>query len=156
MTFNEKIDIENNIVRYSLKAKYNEDLTDDEVIEIETLHDYVRKIRFADIDFTANITMDSGTPTVTEDEAGDTVVEVSLGKVAPKEYILDENLEIVFSVDAGRINESDLNNVLTTKPIVSQARIAVFQAKIKEHISDILNEMRSEDNAFENESETIL
>lgn len=156
MTFNEKIDIENNIVRYSLQAKYNENLTDDETMEIETLHDYVRKIRFADIDFTANVKMDSGTPIVTEDEVGDTVVEVSLGKVVPKEYILDENLEIVFSIDAGRVNESDLNSVLTTKPIVSQARIAVFQAKIKERISDILNEMRTEDNTFENESETIL
>lgn len=156
MTFNEKIDIENNIVRYSLHAKYNENLTDDEVIEIETLHDYIRKIKFADIDFTANITMKSGAPTVTEEEVGDTVVEVSLGRIAPKEYVLDENLEIVFSIDAGRISESELNNILTTKPLVSQARIAVFQAKIKKHISDILNEMRTEDNDFENESETIL
>lgn len=156
MTFNEKIDIENNIVKYSLQAKYNEELTDDELMEIETLHDYVRKIKFAEIDFTSNIKMDSDTPTVTEDEVGDAVVEVSLGKVAQKEYILDENLNIVFSVDAARINDSELNSILTTKPLVSQAKIAVFQSKIKEKITEILTEMRNEDNTFEKESETIL
>lgn len=156
MTFNEKINIENNIVKYSLQAKYNEELTDDEIMEIETLHDYVRKIKFVDIDFTANVKMDSDTPVVTEDEVSDTVVEVSLGKVAPKEYILDENLDITFSIDAARISDSELNNILTTKPLVSQAKIAVFQAKIKDKIISILDEMRNEDNAFEKESETIL
>lgn len=156
MTFNEKIDIQDNIVKYYLQAKYNEELTDDETMEIETLHDYVRKIKFTDIDFTANVKMDSDTPTVTEDEVSDTVVEVSLGKVAPKEYILDENLNIMFSIDATRINDSELNSILTTKPLVSQAKIAVFQSKIKEKITEILTEMRNEDNTFEKESETIL
>lgn len=156
MTFNEKIDIQDNIVKYCLQAKYNEELTDDETMEIETLHDYVRKIKFTDIDFTANVKMDSDTPTVTEDEVSDTVVEVSLGKVAPKEYILDENLNIMFSIDATRINDSELNSILTTKPLVSQAKIAVFQSKIKENITEILTEMRNEDNTFEKESETIL
>lgn len=156
MTFNEKIDIQDNIVKYCLQAKYNEELTDDETMEIETLHDYVRKIKFTDIDFTANVKMDSDTPTVTEDEVSDTVVEVSLGKVAPKEYILDENLNIMFSIDATRINDSELNSILTTKPLVSQSKIAVFQSKIKEKITEILTEMRNEDNTFEKESETIL
>ena len=156
MTFNEKIDIKDNIVKYCLQAKYNEELTDDETMEIETLHDYVRKIKFTDIDFTANVKMDSDTPTVTEDEVSDTVVGVSLGKVAPKEYILDENLNIMFSIDATRINDSELNSILTTKPLVSQAKIAVFQSKIKEKITEILTEMRNEDNTFEKESETIL
>ncbi|KAI4438955.1 hypothetical protein C824_001441 [Schaedlerella arabinosiphila] len=156
MTFNEKIDIQDNIVKYCLQAKYNEELTDDETMEIETLHDYVRKIKFTDIDFTANVKMDSDTPTVTEDEVGDAVVEVSLGKVAPKEYVLDENLNIMFSIDATRINDSELNSILTTKPLVSQAKIAVFQSKIKEKITEILTEMRNEDNTFEKESETIL
>ena len=145
-----------NVVKDILRAKYNEELTDDETMEIETLHDYVRKIKFTDIDFTANVKMDSDTPTVTEDEVSDTVVEVSLGKVAPKEYILDENLNIMFSIDATRINDSELNSILTTKPLVSQAKIAVFQSKIKEKITEILTEMRNEDNTFEKESETIL
>jgi hypothetical protein len=156
MNFSEKIDIENNIVKYAIKAKYNEELTDDEIMEIETLHDYVRRIKFSEIDFTANVSIDSGTPAVTDAEESDTVVEVSLGKIAPKEYVLDENLNIEFSVDAGRIADSEVNDVITTKPLVSQAKIAVFQARLKEKIMAVLAEIRNEDNAFEQETETIL
>ena len=155
MKFNEKIDTEQNIVKYSLTAAYNEDLTDDESMEIETLHDYVRKVRFADIDFTANITISDGKPIVTEDETSDTVVEVSL-TVAPKEYILDENLDIQFSIDASRIADSEVNDVLKTKALVSQAKIAVFQSKIKEEVLRLLDETRNEDNSFEQETEVIM
>ena len=151
MNFSEKIDIENNIVKYAIKAKYNEELTDEEIMEVETLHDYVKKIKFSEIDFTANINMDSGTPAVTDAEESDTVVEVSLGKIAPKEYVLDENLHIEFSIDAGRISDAELNDTL-----VSQAKIAVFQAKLKEKIIEILGDIRKEDNDFEQETETIL
>lgn len=156
MNFYEKIDIENNIVKYVLKAKYNEELTDEETMEIETLHDYIHKIKFSEIDFTANISMDSGTPIVTDSGESDTIIEVSLGKLAPKEYILDENLDIQFSIDAGRISETETNDILTTKALVSQAKIAVFQSKIKETIIDILEKIRIEDNGFEKETETIL
>ena len=156
MNFSEKIDIENNIVKYAIKAKYNEELTDEEIMQVETLHDYVKKIKFSEIDFTANITMDSGTPAVTDAEESDTVVEVSLGKIAPKEYVLDENLRIEFSIDAGRISDAELNDILTTKPLVSQAKIAVFQAKLKEKLIEVLGDIRKEDNDFEQETETIL
>lgn len=155
MKFTEKIDTEQNIVKYSLTAAYNEDLTDEESMEIETLHDYVRKVRFADIDFTANIAMSDGKPVVTEDETCDTVTEVSL-TVAPKEYILDENLDIQFSIDASRIADTEVNDVLKTKALVSQAKIAVFQSKIKEEVLSLLNEARNEDNSFEQEAEVIM
>lgn len=156
MNFYEKIDMNENVVKYILKAKYNEELTDEESLEIESLHDYIHKIRFADIDFVANVNLASGIPTVTEDNISEGVVEVDLGKIAPKEYILDENLEITFSVDAGRVPDAELNSVLTTKTLVAQAKVAVFQAKIKETILGILEEIRTTDNDFEKETEIIL
>lgn len=155
MKFTEKINTEHNIVKYSLTAAYNEELTDDESMEIETLHDYIRKVKFANIDFTANVTMSAGKPVVTDEDINDTVVEVSL-IVAPKEYILDENLDIQFSIDAGRIADTEINEVLKTKVLVSQAKIAVFQNKIKEEVLRLLNEARNEDNSFEQESEVIM
>ena len=45
MKFNEKTDTENNIVKYSLSAEYNDVMTDEECLEVETLHDYIRKIK---------------------------------------------------------------------------------------------------------------
>ncbi len=156
MKFNEKIDAEHGVVKYSLKAVYNTTLTDDESMEIETLHDYVRKIKFSDIDFTANIIMSGGKPCVTEDNTGETVIEVSLGKVVPKEYVLDENLNIEFSIDSSRIVDSEINDVLNTKALISQAKIAVFQHRIKETIVKLLETARNEDNSFEQESEIII
>lgn len=155
MKFKEKINTEHNVVKYSLTAAYNDELTDDENMEIEMLHDYIKKIKFSNIDFTANITMSDGKPVVTDDEVSDTVVEVSL-IVAPKEYILDENLDIQFSMDAGRIAEAEINKVLKTKALVSQAKIAVFQSKVKEEILRVLDEVRNEDNSFEQETEVIM
>lgn len=155
MKFNEKIDTDQNIVKYSLTAAYNEELTDEESMEIETLHDYVRKIKFSNIDFTANVSMSDGKPVVTEDDTSDTVVEVSLA-VAQKEYILDENLDIQFSIDASRIADTEVNDVLKTKALVSQAKIAIFQSKIKEEVLRLLDEARNEDNSFEQETEVIM
>lgn len=156
MKFEEKINIENNVVKYSLKASYNDVMTDDEYLEVETLHDYVRKIKFDDIQFVANVEIVDGKPVVTEDEESDTVVEVSLYKVASKEYVLDENLNIEFSVDASRIADSELNTVLDSKSLISQAKIAVFQHRVKEAVLNKLDEARKEDNSFERESETIM
>ena len=85
MNFYEKIDMNDNVVKYILKAKYNEELTDEETLEIESLHDYIHKIKFADIDFIANVNLDSGSPSVTEDNISEGIVEVDLGKIAPKE-----------------------------------------------------------------------
>ena len=138
MNLKEKITIANNIVKYEIKAQYNDELTSEEELEIETLHDYIRKIRFSDIDFTANITLDNGTPTITDDNISETVVEISLGKVPEKEYILDENLNIKFSIDSGLVSDAEINNVLNSKPLVSQAKIAVFQFKILEKIKKTL------------------
>ena len=145
MNLKEKITIENNIVKYQIKAQYNEELTADEELEIETLHDYIRKIKFSDIDFTANVTVNNGTPIVTEDDINETTVEISLGKVPEKEYVLDENLNIVFSIDSGRVSDAEINNVLNSKPLISQAKIAVFQSKIKEKIKELLTEARNEE-----------
>ncbi|KAI4445096.1 hypothetical protein C823_007602 [Eubacterium plexicaudatum ASF492] len=156
MNLKEKITIENNIVKYEIKAQYNDELTAEEELEIETLHDYIRKIRFSDIDFTANITLDNGTPIITDDNISETVVEISLGKVPEKEYILDENLNIVFSIDSGRVSDAEINDVLNSKPLVSQAKMAVFQFRILEKIKELLAAARNEDNDFEKETETIL
>ncbi len=155
MKFNEKIDTEQNVVKYSLTASYNDILTDEESMEIETLHDYIRKVKFADINFTANVTMIDGKPTITEDEVSDTVAEVAL-TVAPKEYVLDENLDIQFSIDSSRISDTEVNDILKTKALVSQAKIAVFQSKIKKEILRLLDEARNEDNSFEKETEVIM
>lgn len=161
MNFSEKIEIENNVTKYILKAQYNDTLTDEESAEIEMLHDYPKKIKLSDINFSANVSLSNGTPvvatTVTGEASSASTVAITLDNIAPKEYMLDENLEISFSVDAKRIADSETDtSVLTTKPLVAQAKIAVFQSKLKSEISRILTIVRNENNNFESESEIIM
>lgn len=155
MKFVENVTILDNIITYELKADYNDPPTSVEEQEIETLHDYIRKIKLSDIDFTGDIDISTGMPIVAETATTDTV-EVSLGNVLPKEYVLDEELDIKFSLDITRINDAELKGELNTKVLMGQARIAVFAAKLKAYITGILDTMRKEDNDFEGTTETVL
>lgn len=149
------VDIHNNIITCTIKAEYNNPLTSEEEQEIETLHDYVRKLKFADIDFSADIDMSTGMPIVAASSTPDTV-KITLPAVTNKEYVIDENLEIKFSLDVTRIAESELNDKITTAILMGQARAAIFVKRIEEKISEILTQMRDEDNDFEGVSETII
>lgn len=155
MKFLRDVTIEENIITYSLKADYNDQLTSEEEQEIETLHDYIRKVKLSDIDFTGNIDMSTGMPIVAEASTGDTV-EVTLGGVSPREYVVDEKLDIRFSIDVSRIHDAELSEKLNTKVLLGQAKIAVFGAKVEAKIKEILEQMRSEDNDFEGAEETVL
>lgn len=150
-----QIEILDNIITCIIKADYNNPLTSEEEQEIETLHDYIRKLKFSDIDFTADIDMSTGMPIVAAAATVDTV-KVTLPAVANKVYVIDENLEIKFSLDVTRISDSELVDKLDTKILMGQARAAVFVNKVEEKISEILTQMRKENNDFEGETETVL
>ena len=150
-----QIEILDNIITCTIKADYNNPLTSEEEQEIETLHDYIRKLKFSDIDFTADIDMSTGMPIVAAAATVD-MVKVTLPAVANKVYVIDENLEIKFSLDVTRISDSELVDKLDTKILMGQARAAVFVNKVEEKISEILTQMRKENNDFEGETETVL
>lgn len=155
MKFLKDIVIKDNVIAYSLKADYNNPLTSEEEQEIETLHDYIRKVKLSEIDFAGYVDISTGMPIVAETATDDTVT-VTLGNVSPKEYIVDENLDIRFSLDVSRIHDAELTEKLNTKVLLGQAKIAVFGARIEAKIKEILEQMRSEDNDFEGVEETVL
>lgn len=169
MKFLENTNVENNVITYQLKASYNDPLTSEEEQEIETLHDYIRKVKFSEIDFSANVDMSTGMPIVVADsetpqptespkavEGGAGLTMVSVGAVSPREYVIDDTLDIEFSIDVTRIFDSEVNDAIPTKILVGQAKIAVFAFRLKEKISEILKQMRNEDNDFEGANETVL
>ncbi len=149
------VSIKDNVIAYRLKVEYNDPLTSEEEQEIETLHDYIRKIKLSEIDFAGDVDMSTGMPIVAETATDDTVA-VTLGAVSPKEYVVDENLDIRFSLDVSRIHDAELTEKLNTKVLLGQAKIAVFGARVEEKIKEILEQMRSEDNDFEGVEETVL
>lgn len=155
MKFLKDIVIKDNVITYSLKADYNNPLTSEEEQEIETLHDYIRKVKLSEIDFAGYVDISTGMPIVAEAETDDTIT-VTLGNVSPKEYVVDENLDIRFSLDVSRIHDAELSEKLNTKVLLGQAKIAVFGARVEEKIKEVLEQMRSEDNDFEGVEETVL
>ena len=155
MKFLRDVAIKDNVITYSLRADYNDPLTSEEEQEIETLHDYIRKIKLSEIDFAGDVDMSTGMPIVAETATEDTV-KVELGNVSPKEYVVDEKLDIRFSLDVSRLHDAELSEKLNTKVLLGQAKIAVFGARVEEKIKDILEQMRSEDNDFEGVEETVL
>lgn len=155
MKFLKDIVIKDNVITYSLKADYNDPLTSEEEQEIETLHDYIRKVKLSEIDFAGYVDTSTGMPIVAEVETDDTIT-VTLGNVSPKEYVVDENLDIRFSLDVSRIHDAEITEKLNTKVLLGQAKIAVFGARVEEKIKEILEQMRSEDNDFEGVEETVL
>lgn len=150
-----KVEIQDNIITCIIKAEYNNPLTAEEEREIETLHDYIRKLNFADIDFAGDIDMSTGMPIVAN-AATDETTNVVLPPMLPKEFVIDENLEIRFSLDVSRIPDSELSEKLNTKILMGQARAAVFNYKVGEKLGEILAQMRKEDNDFEGVVENIL
>lgn len=155
MKFLKNVTIRDNVITYSLKADYNDPLTSEEEQEIETLHDYIRKLKLSDIDFTGIVDMSAGMPVVAAAASEDTIA-VALANISPKEYVIDEKLDIEFSLDVSRIHDNELTEKLNSKILLGQAKVAVFGAKVEEKIGEILNKMRTEDNDFEGVNETVL
>lgn len=157
LTVNKKI--ENNIVTVEIGVVELGTTSSVENEERNLLHDFPRSVKFSAIDFTANMKIDetSGDPVVTEDEVDDsTIVELSLKDIINKEYPINEELAISFSVDVTKIPTSELNTVLDTVEKLGKAKVELFAVKIQEEIGKKLAELRKLNTKFEGEKEVVL
>ena len=126
--------------------------------EKNTLADFPRSVRFSDVDFSANIKLDSnGDPIVTDEEADDsTIVTVELKNIINKEYPINADLNISMPFDVSKISSTETNTLLDTVEKVGKAYAVVFATKIQEEIAKKLAEVRNLNTKFEGESEVIL
>lgn len=127
-------------------------------VEKDMLHDFVRKIEYAKIQFKANMKLDAnGDPVTTEDAVDDTtVVEVELKDLINKSYVIDENLNITFSIDVTKIPETEVSAVFDTVEKLGKAKAQLFATKIQEEIGKKLAEIRALSTKFEGETEVVL
>lgn len=158
MKINQKDSILENIVSTDISVEVlgTSDLTEEQ--ELELLHNFTRTIEFNKISFKANMKIDDGNnPVVTVEEAdNESVVEVSITDLINKQYPVDENLHITFSIDSTKIPDSELNNVMNTKEKLAISKVVLFAEKIREAISEKLTEIRGMSNKFEGETEYTL
>lgn len=127
-------------------------------VEKDMLHDFVRKIEYAKIQFKSNMKLDAnGDPVTTEDVVDDTtVVEVELKDLINKSYVIDENLNITFSIDVTKIPETEVSAVFDTVEKLGKAKAQLFATKIQEEIGKKLAEIRALSTKFEGETEVVL
>lgn len=157
MKINQRDSILENVVSTDISVEVlgTSDLTQEQ--ELELLHNFTRMIEYNKISFTGNMKITDNKPVVTTEEANDsTVVEVSITDLVNKQYKIDENLHIVFSVDSTKILESELNTVMNTREKLATAKVILFAEKIRGEISNKLKEIRDMSNNFERETEYTL
>lgn len=157
MKINQKNEILENIVSTDISVEVlgTSVLTQEE--ELALLHNFTRDIEFNKISFVSNMKMNGNIPEITDDPIdGTNVVEVTINDIINKQYPVDENLHIYFSVDCTKIPDSELNDVMDTKEKLATAKVVLFAEKIREEISEKLKEIREMSNKFEGEKSYTL
>ena len=158
MKLNVKNTIEDNVITVDITVVSLGTSISTSEEEKNTLADFPRSVRFSDIDFSANIKLDSnGDPIVTDEEADDsTIVTVELKNIINKEYPINADLNISMPFDVSKISSTETNTLLDTVEKVGKAYAVVFATKVQEEIAKKLAEVRSLNTKFEGESEVIL
>ncbi len=159
MKLNIKKSIENNIVTVDISVAELGTTSSIQDEESNLLADFPRSVKYSDINFTGNMKVDTttGNPVVTTDAVdGTDVVEVSLKDIINKEYPIQEDMNIVFSIDVTKISDSELNDVMDTVEKLGKAKAELFATRIQEEIGKKLAELRSLNTKFEGETEVVL
>ena len=145
-------DIENNVFStvITVDSFGTEQLSEDE--EKEMIKDFPTKVAYRNLTFRKHIKMNGSVPEVTNDEVGDSVVDITLPTLSNKEILLDENFEAVYRIDLSKIPNSFVDdNVLTKKELVAQAFCLIFDEVIRAEVSRIMTDIRSKAPAFSGE-----
>ena len=151
--------IENNIITVDISVAELGTSTSTQIEEEQILSDFPRSVRFSDIDFKANMKIDSATsdPVVTADPVDNTTIEeVKLDNIINKEYPINKDMNIVMTFDVAKIPTSALNTVFDTVEKLGKAYAELFSVKIQEEIGKKLLELRSLNTKFEGETEVVL
>ncbi len=159
MKLNVKKSIENNIVTVDISVSELGTSSSVQDEEKNLLADFPRSVRYSNVNFVGNMKIDSSTddPVVTTDAVdGTNVVEVSLKDIIDKEYPIQEDMNIIFSIDVTKIPTSELNDVMDTVEKLGKAKAELFATRIQEEIGKKLAELRNLNTKFEGETEVVL
>ena len=139
-----KRDIESNVFYIDIKMDSfgTDQLSEDE--DRELTHDFPTKIAFRNLTFTRNVKLNGAVPEITEEDAGEGIVTVTLPPLSNRELLLDENFHAEYKIDTAKIPGSAVDDaVLTTKELVAQAYCLVFESVIVDAATAIMESLRS-------------
>lgn len=159
MKLTQNIEINENIITANIKATELGNSTIDADTELNQLHNFVKVIEFSKVDFTSNIKLVNGTPTVTSDPiAASSIEEISVNNIINKKIVLDENFEaeIVIDIDKIPVAEYEDNSVINNPELMGQTYAVIFIEKIKAAVSEKLAEIRALANDIEKTTDVVL
>ena len=133
------IDIYGGVVIASVKCT---DISDETK---EALHDYVKVLRYGDIDFSAKIKVTNSMPEIVADDDPDGE-EVTIGLI-DKSFIVDENLSLELKLDSNKISNKELTSSISNVEILSKAKALIWIDKVKSEIQRLLAEAREQNEA---------
>lgn len=89
---------------------------------------------------------------ISADATGDTVTIVPLAKKVP----IVEAFTLSFSYSANQVLASEIGTNLTTKELVAEAKVILFEDKIKTQIKALLDAIKAKGDSFDENSPTIV
>lgn len=139
MQLTTNIDIEDGIVTASIKCT---DMSDETK---EALHDYTKTLRYRNIDFSAKVKVTDGMPEIVSDDDTDGE-KVAIGLI-DKSYVIDENLDLTFTLDSNKISENELTTAISSVEILSKAKALIWVERVKAEIKKLVEEARTQNEA---------
>ena len=149
MQLTTNIDIDDGIVIASIKCT---DISDETK---EALHDYIKILRYGDIDFSAKIKVTNNMPEIVSEDDPDGE-DVKIGLI-DKSFVVDENLSLELKLDSTKMSDKELTSSITNVEILSKSKALIWVEKVKEEIQRLLTEAREQNAAnIEDTTEEII
>lgn len=139
MQLTTNIDIDEGIVSASVKCT---DISDETK---EALHDYIKILRYGDIDFSAKIKVTNNMPEIVDDDDPDGE-EVRIGLI-DKSFVVDENLNLELKLDSNKMSDKELTSSITNVEILSKAKAIIWIDKVKSEIQKLVDVAREQNKA---------
>ena len=139
MQLTTNIDIDHGVVVASIKCT---DISDETK---EALHDYIKVLRYGDIDFSAKIKVVNSMPEIVADDDPDGE-EVKIGLI-DKSFVIDENLSLELKLDSTKMSDAELTSSISNVEILSKAKALIWIEKVKGEIQRLLTDAREQNAA---------
>lgn len=125
-------------------------LTSDE--EKDLLHDFPIMLDYKDITFSGKYKLLNGV-VVADEVAGDSVLITPLTKTVP----LIEGFSLSYSCSVNEVATSELTGTsLNTSELVAEAKVILFEDKVKDKISSLMTIIKAKRDKFEDGTPTIV
>lgn len=139
MQLTTNIDIDEGIVSASVEC------TDISNETKEALHDYIKILRYGDIDFSAKIKVTNNMPEIVDDDDPDGE-EVRIGLI-DKSFVVDENLNLELKLDSNKMSDKELTSSISNVEILSKAKAIIWIEKVKSEIQKLVDAAREQNKA---------